>query len=71
MRRHLRTSAVAAIAVLPWLPAVATGGGVASSGKAGSITAMGGQGLKYAAASWPVGRDGCRRILLLRIDTLR
>ena len=40
MRRSLRTSAVAAIAVIPWLPAVATGGGGASGGKAGSTTAM-------------------------------
>ena len=44
MNRSLRTSAVAAIAVLPWLPAVATGGGVASSGKAGSMTAMAAKG---------------------------
>src|SRR5215831_3337356 len=40
MRRHLRTSAVAALAVIPWLPAVATGGGRASGGKAGSTTSM-------------------------------
>jgi PEGA domain len=40
MRRNLRTSAVAAIAVIPWLPAVAMGGGRASGGKAGSTTSM-------------------------------
>jgi hypothetical protein len=40
MRRNLRTSAVAAIAVIPWLPPVATGGGRASGGKAGSTTSM-------------------------------
>ena len=44
MKRSLRTSAVAAIAVLPWLPAVATGGAVASGGKAGSTTAMAAKG---------------------------
>jgi|SRR5215831_4598507 len=40
MKRSLRTTSVAAIAVIPWLPAVATGGGVTSGGKAGSTTAM-------------------------------
>jgi len=40
MNRSLRITAVAAIAVIPWLPSVATGGGIASSGKAGSTTAM-------------------------------
>ena len=40
MTRRLRTTAVAAIAVIPWLPAVAPGGNVASGGKAGSTTAM-------------------------------
>ena len=40
MKRRLRTTAVAAIAVIPWLPAVAPGGNVASGGKAGSTTAM-------------------------------
>ena len=40
MRRNLRTFAVAAIAVIPWLPAVATGGGRADGGKAGSTTSM-------------------------------
>src|SRR5262249_10924339 len=44
MKRSLRTTAVAAIAIIPWLPAVATGGGVASGGKAGSTTAMGAKG---------------------------
>ena len=39
MKRSLRSTAVVAIAVIPWLPAVATGGGVASGGKAGSISA--------------------------------
>jgi len=32
------------MAVIPWLPAVATGGGVASGGKAGSTTAMAAKG---------------------------
>ena len=40
MNRSLRITAVAAIAVFPWLPSVATGGGIASRGKAGSTTAM-------------------------------
>ena len=44
MKRSLRTTAVAAIVVIPWLPAVATGGGVASGGKAGSTTAMAAKG---------------------------
>ncbi len=39
MKRSLRSTAVAAIAVIPWLPGVATGSGVASGGKAGSISA--------------------------------
>jgi hypothetical protein len=43
MKRCLRTT-VAAVAVIPWLPAVATGGGVASGGKAGSTTAMAAKG---------------------------
>src|SRR5215813_14474680 len=44
MKRCLRTTAVAAIAVIPWLPAVAAGGGVASGGKAGSTTAIAAKG---------------------------
>src|SRR4030095_14887036 len=39
MNRSLRTIAVSAIAVIPCLPVVAAGGGVASGGKAGSTSA--------------------------------
>ncbi|SRR6266446_4622363 len=38
MKRSLRTIAVVAIAVIPWLPVVTTGGGVASGGKASSTS---------------------------------
>src|SRR5262249_61701221 len=44
MKRSLRTTAVAAIVVIPWLPAVATGGGGAGGGTAGSTTAMAAKG---------------------------